>query len=86
MKSIDIREWADEIYDTDDLDSLEVEMMTRVTDGQPLEARQRLELYWEQKRLEDNLFDVLADDGFCDIEPLPPANVRQDSSAIENHI
>ncbi len=29
----------------------------------PLKARQKLEMYWERKRLEENLYDVLSDTG-----------------------
>ncbi len=86
MKNIDVSEWADEIYDTDDLDTLEVDTMMRMADGQPLKARQRLELYWEQKRLKDNLLDVLSDDSFCDIEPILPPNARRDPTTADSRI
>ncbi len=86
MKSIDVSEWANEIYDTDDLETLEVDTMIRVADGQPLKARQKLELYWEHKRLKDNLFDVLSDDHFYDAEPVLPPNARRDPPTADSRI
>ena len=86
MKSIDVSEWANEIYDTDDLEALEVDTMIRVADGQPLKARQKLELYWEQKRLKDNLFDVLSDDSFYDAESVLPPNARRDPLTADSRI
>ena len=86
MKSIDVYEWADEIYDIDDLGTLEVDTMIRVADGQPLKARQRLELYWEQKRLKDNLLDALSDDSFYDVEPVLPPNARRDPLTADSRI
>ena len=86
MKSIDVSEWVDEIYDRDDLDTLEVNTMIRVADGQPLKARQKVELYWEQKRLKDNLLDVLSDDSFCDVKPVLPPNARRDPVTADRRI
>ncbi len=86
MRSIDVSEWPDEIYDTDDLDTLEVDTTIRVADGQPLKARQRLELYWEQKRLKDNLLDVLSDDSFYDVEVVLPPNARLDPVTADSRI
>lgn len=65
--SHEILDWADTEIEINDLDEA-VTYSNECTDTSmnqshrtPLKARQKLEIYWERKRLEENLYDVLSD-------------------------
>ena len=66
----------------DDADSSDIESVDGMdigstfsvigSDKKPLKARQKLEVYWEQKRLVENLQDVLTDNSSFDTRTTLP--------------
>ena len=64
--SNEILDWTNIETEIDDLNEV-VTVPSECTDTSnselhqaPLNARQKLEIYWERKRLEENLYDVLS--------------------------
>lgn len=56
--------WEEDHFDAGYSGDLELDQTVDVNapNPMPLMARQKLELYWERKRLERNLYDVFNDD------------------------
>ena len=79
-------EWLDETYDMDDQDDIETDTNVSEPSREPLKVRQRIEIYWERKLLEKNIYDVLADDDLADIDTLLPTNIQQDPVVTNSHL
>jgi hypothetical protein len=55
----ELLDWTDWELDIDNSSDVIEEVDPSSTHTAPLLARQKLEIYWERKRLEENLYDVL---------------------------
>ena len=82
----DTSEWLDDLYDIEDQDEIETDTNVSESSREPLKARQRIEIYWERKLLERNLYDVLADEDLTDVNALLPTNIQQDPAMTNSHV
>ena len=79
-------ERLDALYDIEDQDDTETNINVNELSGGPLKARQRIEIYWERKLLERNLYDVLADEDLTDVNALLPTSIQQDPVMTNSHV
>lgn len=54
--------WPEEAFDDEDTDEIDVKYYVIPKKAKNARARRKLEMYWERKRLADNLYDVLSDE------------------------
>ena len=82
----DTFEWAIEADDFENLDDIDTDVGASEAVRRPLKARQKLEIYWERKRLEENLYDVFADDRFVSENSFLQTNFERNAVTVHTNI